>query len=247
MPNLPALQITNESEVHARGLAPLSEDVIDPDSFDLAPAPRPGWERPELFSLERRSLLMFSKTHMRIVFHDLKLLRKFSAFLVEHRPESVPLLVYHLDARKALAAIKYTNAVSDRLKLLGSLDFTKEPTPRTVNDILRKKAEASFEVLANEDLPAWITSVWMKAVEVSIRRRINGSLPSQLRECVFRRHRIMTSCFPACSGDTDDEWLIVCRRASQRLSSSQTLLVTIILFSSLRKVRVFVLISPSIP
>lgn len=185
IPILPPLQVTNENEVQRRGLAPLPEEVVDPDSFDLAPAPRPDWERPELFSLERRSLLLFSKAHLRIIFRDLKLLRRFSAFLVEHRPESVPLLVYHLDVRKALAAIKYTNAVTEMLRPLDALDFTREPAPKTSNDVLRRKADASFEVLAHQDLPAWITSVWMKAVEVSIRRRINGSLPSQLRECVM--------------------------------------------------------------
>lgn len=183
--SLPPLQVSNEHEVHARGLGPLPEDAIDPDSFDLVPPPRPDWEKPELFNLERRSLLMFSKTHLRIIFQDLKLLRKFSAFLVENRPGSVPLLVYHLDVRKALAAIKYTNAVNDHLRPLPSLEFTKEPAPKTTNDILKEKAEASFAALANEDLPAWITSVWMRAVEVSIRRRINGSLPSQLREYVM--------------------------------------------------------------
>lgn len=185
IPILPPLQVTNENEVHRRGLAPLPEEVVDPDSFDLVPAPRPDWERPELFSLERRSLLLFSKAHLRIIFRDLKLLRRFSAFLVEHRPESVPLLVYHLDVRKALAAIKYTNAVTEMLRPLDALDFTREPAPKTSNEVLRRKADASFEVLAHQDLPAWITSVWMKAVEVSIRRRINGSLPSQLRECVM--------------------------------------------------------------
>lgn len=182
--SLPRLQINNEHEVRVRGLGPLPEDVVDPDGFDLAPPARPGWERPELFSQERRSLLMFSKTHLRIIFRDLKLLRKFSAFLVEQRPASVPLLVYHLDTRKALAAIKYANAVTGSLQPLDTLESTREPAPRTDNEVLRKKAEASFARLATEDLPAWITSVWMKAVEVSIRRRINGSLPSQLREYV---------------------------------------------------------------
>lgn len=184
IPILPPLQVTNEDEVQRRGLAPLPEEVVDPDGFDLAPAPRPDWERPELFSLERRSLLLFSRAHLRIIFRDLKLLRRFSAFLVEHRPASVPLLVYHLDVRKALAAIRYTNAVAGALPPLEGLAVSREPAPRTSNEALRRRADASFDVLAHQDLPAWITSVWMRAVEVSIRRRINGSLPSQLRECV---------------------------------------------------------------
>ncbi|KAJ4387605.1 hypothetical protein N0V93_008201 [Gnomoniopsis smithogilvyi] len=180
---LPPLQLSSEASGRARGLQPLRETDVDPDSFDLAaPAPAGVEVRPLLEPLERRSLLMFSKTHLRIVFADLKLLRRFSVFLMEHRPEHVPLLVYHLDVRKALAAIRYTNSVTSLLKPMEGLAFTREQAPETMNEGLMRKLEESFSVLANEDLPAWITSVWMRAVEVSIRRRINGSLPTQLRD-----------------------------------------------------------------
>lgn len=182
--NLPPLQVSNEEEVRARGLAPLREEAVDLDSFDLAPPAQADREKPEKYSLERRSYYMFSKTHLRIIFKDFRLLRKFTAFLVEYRPESVPLLVYHLDARKALAALKYSNTVGGYLRPVESLSFTRAATPRSTNEELKRKAEASFEMLASEDLPAWITAVWMRAVEVSIRRRINGSLPTQLREHV---------------------------------------------------------------
>lgn len=182
--NLPPLQVSNEEEARARGLAPLREEAVDLDSFDLAPPPQADREKPEKYSLERRAFYMFSKTHLRIIFKDFRLLRKFTAFLVEYRPESVSLLVYHLDARKAVAALKYSNAVGDCLRPVDALPFTRAATPRSTNEELKRKAEASFEILANEDLPAWITAVWMRAVEVSIRRRINGSLPTQLRECV---------------------------------------------------------------
>lgn len=164
-------------------LQPLKESDVDLDSFDLAdPAPAGVEVQPQLEPLERRSLLMFSKTHLRIIFSDLKLLRRFSVFLMEHKPEHVPLLIYHLDVRKALAAIRYTNGVTSLLKPVDGLSFTKEQAPETANEGLVRKLEESFTVLANEDLPAWITTEWMRAVEVSIRRRINGSLPSQLRE-----------------------------------------------------------------
>lgn len=110
---------------------------------------------------------------------------------MEHRPQHVPLLVYHLDARKALAAVRYANAVAGELprrvecgegREEEMLAFTREPVAGIECAALVRKAEESFRVLADEDLPAWITSVWMRAVEVSIRRRINGSLPTQLRE-----------------------------------------------------------------
>ncbi|PSR74859.1 hypothetical protein BD289DRAFT_497613 [Coniella lustricola] len=166
--------------------------ALDLDGFDLAPPPAQadGAGRGDassaaaasqrLFPLERRALLLFSPTHLRLVFEDLGLLRRFTAFLVERRGEYVPLLLYYLDARKALAAIAYANAVAGALRPLDGAALSKTCAPNTENEVLRAKAEAAFETLANEALPAWVTSVWMRAVEVSIRKRINGSLPAQL-------------------------------------------------------------------
>lgn len=187
--NLPPLQVSNEEEAQARGLAPLRQEAVDLDSFDLAPPPQADREKHEKYSLERRAHLMFSKTHLRLIFQDFRLLRKFTAFLVEYRPDSVPLLVYYLNARKALAALRYSNAVGDCLRPVDSLAFTRAATPKSTNDELKRKADSAFDMLANEDLPAWITAIWMRAVEVSIRRRINGSLPTQLRECVKEPRR----------------------------------------------------------
>lgn len=180
----PALQSVEYLEVHgpSTGLGNDSATELDLDDFDLTPrAARNG----EMYTLERKSLLMFSKAHMRIIMQDFKLLRKFAAFMVEERPERVQLLAYHLDCRKALAAINFSNVVVGGMSLSsasvadGGVGATP---PATTNEELWKRADESFHQLASEDLPAWVTSVWIKAVEVSIRMRIIGSLPSQLRE-----------------------------------------------------------------
>lgn len=192
----PPLQFSRDADTHARGLSPLPEDAVDPDSFDLTAPPRgadleDASRGDKLEPLERRAQLLFSRAHLRIIISDLKLLRRFGVFLMEHRPQHVPLLVYHLDARKALAAVRYANAVAGTLARRveegegGVLGFTREAVGEVESEVLVRKAEESFRVLADEDVPAWITSVWMRAVEVSIRRRINGSLPTQLREWVF--------------------------------------------------------------
>lgn len=106
--------------------------------------------------------------------------------MTAHRPKSIPLLVYYLDTVKALAAFKYANAISEALEPLDAYDFTRDTAaaPKTVNDCLERKATAAFELLAQEDLPAFITNVWVQFVEVSIRRRIVGSMPAHLREYV---------------------------------------------------------------
>lgn len=179
-----------DEDLHDRGHTSESKDSavdLEADDFDLA-APRNGARTGgALYLLERKSLLMFSKAHMRIIMQDFKLLRKFAAFLVaSNRPEGVHVLAYHLDCRKALAAIKYSNTVAAGLSLAGktALDggVGETPPPATLNEELLSRAEESFQQLAGEYLPMWVTNVWVRAVEVSIRMRITGSLPSRLRE-----------------------------------------------------------------
>ncbi|KAK2615977.1 hypothetical protein N8I77_002698 [Diaporthe amygdali] len=176
---LPALQAT--SAEHSDGLEPLCEEEIEPGSFDLV---SPETEGPGLYSLEERSEFLFSPQHLRIIFGNFALFQRFSTFMSTHRPKSVPLLVYYLDTVKALAAFKYANAISEALEPLDAYDFTRDTTavPRTVNDCLEKKANAAFELLAQEEMPAFITNAWMQFVEVSIRRRIVGSMPAHLRD-----------------------------------------------------------------
>lgn len=170
--------------------------AVDPDSFDLAARgsspPTAGRPQPHLEPLERRSLLLFSRTHMRLVAGDAKLLRRFSVFLREQRPAHLPLLVYYLDMMKALAAVRYGSAVvgaAGRAPVAMALGLAPGcpagAAVAAVREALVARAEAAFRVLADEDLPAWVTSTWMRVVEVSIRRRINGSLPAPLREYVF--------------------------------------------------------------
>ncbi|KAI3397092.1 hypothetical protein diail_11235 [Diaporthe ilicicola] len=178
--SLPALQDTGVE--HFNGLEPLCEEEIDPGSFDLV-SPETE-EATGLYSLEERSEFLFSPQHLNIIFGNFTLFQRFSTFVTAHRPRSVPLLVYYLDTVKALAAFKYANAISDALEPLDEYDFTRDTAaaPKAVNDCLARKANAAFEVLAQEDLPAFITNVWMQFVENSIRRRIVGSMPAHLRE-----------------------------------------------------------------
>lgn len=178
---LPALQAATVD--HSDGLEPLCEEEIEPGSFDLV---LPETEEPGLYSLEERSEFLFSSQHLRIIFNDFTLYQRFATFMSTHRQKSIPLLVYYLDTVKALAAFKYANAISGAVEPLDAYDFTRDTTPisKTVNDCLQKKADAAFELLSQEDLPAFITDAWMDFVEVSIRRRIVGSLPAHLKEYV---------------------------------------------------------------
>jgi hypothetical protein len=158
-------------------LSPLLED--DPRSFDLvAPVEN---ERKQT-SLEDQSEQLFSRQHLQAIFNDTPSLLRFTTFLTASRPKSVPILIYYLDALKALRAIQYANAVAEALEPIEKLEFTENPARPTINTILEEKANQAFDVLVRDDLPAFITHVFTQVASVSIAKRVTGNLPPMLRE-----------------------------------------------------------------
>ncbi|KAJ8107168.1 hypothetical protein OPT61_g9052 [Boeremia exigua] len=158
-------------------LSPLLED--DPRSWDLV---EPEEEDRKVFSLESRSEQLFSKQHLTAIFKDTPSLLRFTSFLSVARPKSVPVLIYYLDALKALRAINYANAVAEALEPIPNLEFTDSQARPTVNGVLEEKARQAFDVLVRDDLPAFITHIFTQVVSVSISKRVTGTLPPLLRE-----------------------------------------------------------------
>ncbi|KAK2001986.1 hypothetical protein LX36DRAFT_569191 [Colletotrichum falcatum] len=175
--SLPPLQTKGAGDDEI--LEPLAEEEIEPGSFDLVV---PSHGDSAQYSLEARSELLFSKDHLKAIFKDYNLLQRFTSFLHSVRPDSLPLLTYYLDCLKALRAIAYANAIANGLDILPQYEFTSDDTSMTSNSSLEKRAEAAFDILVQEDLPAYITYTWIQTVSLSIKRRISGTLPVQLRE-----------------------------------------------------------------
>jgi hypothetical protein len=160
-------------------LQPLNDENVDPGSFDLVAPPQSG---PQQYSLETRSEQLFSTEHLKIIFEDPSLLLRFTGFLSTHRPGSIPVLVYYLDTIKALKAISYANAIAEALALVPGCEFTSTIAYPTINKGLEEKANQSFEVMVENDLPAYVTHVYIQTVSMSITRRIIGTLPPHIRE-----------------------------------------------------------------
>ncbi|KAF4632343.1 hypothetical protein G7Y89_g5779 [Cudoniella acicularis] len=177
LPSLPPLQQKGLDE-HDQ-LEPLNEEDIDLGSFDLV---APLEDRHKQYSLETRSELLFSTEHLKIIFGDPSLLLQFTSFLSTHRAVSVPILIYYLDAIKALKAISYSNAIAEALEPIEGFDFTAKTPASTINGDLQQKAKQAFDVMVREGLPAYITFAYIQTVSLSIQRRITGTLPSHLRE-----------------------------------------------------------------
>ena len=176
---LPPLQTKGPDNGDSSYLEPVLED--DPRSWDLV-APAQDDQDVGSYALEKRSDQLFSAEHLRTIFEDPRLLLRFTGFLNSHRPQSIPILIYYLDALKALRAIKYANAIAEALEPIKGQSFTNEPSKPTINATLEDKSNRAFEVLVQEDLPAYIAHTWTQVVSISIQRRITGTLAPHLRE-----------------------------------------------------------------
>jgi hypothetical protein len=173
---LPALQ-AKSAAADGDHLEPLIED--DPASFDLV-LPTDGAAR--VFQLEDRSEQMFSREHLLEIVNDNPMLLQFTNFLSSKRPKSIALMVYYLDAIKALRAITYANAIAEALTPIQEYGFSHHPAKPTMNSILEEKANDALDALVKNDLPAFITYTFIRVVSLSIQRRITGTLPPHLRE-----------------------------------------------------------------
>ena len=173
---LPALQAQSALD-KSDPMEPLTGDPAG--SFDLV---APAEEGRKAFSLEARSEQLFSRAHLEMIFANPSSLLRFTAFLSSHRSQSVPILIYYLDALKALKAIRYANAIAEALSPIPNYDFTANLATPTSNRELENKAASAFQVLTDEELPAFITYVFVQVVSQSISRRITGTLAPHLRE-----------------------------------------------------------------
>ena len=172
LPDLAPLQVQPAFDEADR---PITGD--DPASYDLVAPPK---GQKEVYSLEKRSQTLFSREHLQVIFSNPGLLFKFTSFLSAYRPKSVPVLVFYLDALKALRALHYANAICDGLDPIEGFDFTSQRPKPSVNTSLEQKANSAFDVLVREELPAYITHLYIQVVSLSISRRVTGALAPHL-------------------------------------------------------------------
>ncbi|KAI1771802.1 hypothetical protein F4818DRAFT_444797 [Hypoxylon cercidicola] len=166
---LPGLR--NKGKVEHDKLVEEDIDLITPYSTT---APR--------CSLEKRSEALFSTGHLQVIFGNPLLLQKFTDFLYTFRPESTPVLVYYLDAIKALKAVGYANSITQALIPIKGLKFSEGPISNLIHEPLLKRAGEALRALAREDLPAYITHRWVRIVNAAIKRKITGTLHVSLRD-----------------------------------------------------------------
>ena len=154
-------------------------DADDPGSYNLTTPARAAREG---FSLETRSQQLFSRRHLEIIFEDPAFLLRFTGFLSTYQPDVVPILIYYLDALKAIKAVAYANAIADALEPVEDEAHTHDPVPSLRYEALEGKATEAFDALVRDALPAYVAQIYVGIVSVSIAKRITGMLAPELRE-----------------------------------------------------------------
>ncbi|KAL8691981.1 MAG: hypothetical protein Q9218_002905 [Villophora microphyllina] len=125
-------------------------------------------------SLEARSELLFSRQHLELIFADKELAVRFGNFLRTYRPDSVPILGYYHDTVKALKTLKYAEAVVKSLERIPGLEFTLESSGVTMTWVLEDKANRVLDLLAKDDLPAFVAYVYVTIVDMALVERVTG-------------------------------------------------------------------------
>ena len=165
-----------------------SEDAPKPEwktsgdnvqNFDLKPPP----PNSKVKNLDTLSEKLFSGDHLRVILNDPSFFLRFTAFLNRYRPHSAPILVRYLEARKAMKAVEYANALAETMNPTPG-DHSSPCPAASIDPRFEARSNRSFESLVNEALPAYITNCLTKVVTESMVREITGQGIPVMRELV---------------------------------------------------------------
>ncbi|MCJ1358057.1 MAG: hypothetical protein MMC33_008055 [Icmadophila ericetorum] len=150
---------------------------VRPEDYDL---PASMEDANHLDAIEAVSQVMFCTEHLRVIFAEPSSLLKFTSFLTVYRPNSIPTLIYYLDAMKALKAISYANSIAQSLESMPAQDLQPIAEKASSNE-LEANAEKAFKQLVDNDLPAYVTYLYIQVVKASIMKLGTGTaLETQL-------------------------------------------------------------------
>ncbi|KAL6718089.1 hypothetical protein ACLMJK_004174 [Lecanora helva] len=135
---------------------------------------QPEGEKDIMKPLEQRAELLFSRQHLQLILADPKLSISFTDFLRTYRPDTVQILAYYLDVIKALKTIKYAESIIHGIEPVPGHEFTTEANSATMAWVLDDKADRALDILAKDDLPAFIAYVYVRTVDVALVDRVTG-------------------------------------------------------------------------
>ncbi|OQO12107.1 hypothetical protein B0A48_02746 [Cryoendolithus antarcticus] len=156
------------------GMGPASPDE---PSYDLkAPPPAVSHNNAETLALR-----LFSADHLDVLLRDPIQASKFQGFLAKFRPQYAATLTKYNDARKAITAIEYANAVAQSIAATnGSAPYNAA----NVDERFEAHAKGLAEDLIEDALPAYVTHRLVSVVTESLVKEITGNSAPIMRELI---------------------------------------------------------------
>jgi len=150
-----------------------SAAALDEPSYDLkppAPAVSPA-------NLERLAVRLFSSDHLDVILRDRATKARLSAFLAQYRPQHAAALARYVEAKKALAAVEYANAVAETI-------LPECGGAAVLDTRFNAAAREAAEDLVEDALPAYVTHRLVALVTDTLVKEITGNNMPIMRDLV---------------------------------------------------------------
>lgn len=146
---------------------------IDSDDDLQLNAPLP---KTSVTNVEGLSELLFSYEHLDYIIQDSILYTRLTEFLARYQPNLIPIVLHHMEIRKATKALEYANAVAGSL---GSFpgDSGSQPiqAAAAMNKDLEERRQRVIDILMSEALPAQINFSLIDVVTNAMQKAIRGA------------------------------------------------------------------------
>lgn len=156
-------------------------------AYDLRPPP-PANSDANAESIASR---LWSPEHLDVILQDSQHSQRFRSFLKSYHPHLAITLARYVEAQKALAAIRYANALADVVssgKAPGPQQPSQPPTTRSdaavVDTQFQNFSRKALDELVTEALPAYITYCMMTVVTESLVKDITRTNAPYMRDLV---------------------------------------------------------------
>lgn len=155
-------------------------DSEDQDSYNLKP-PLPPTIQQNQNGLESLATRFFSAEHLDVILQDHSLALRFTRFLDQYRPQHTDTLKQYAQARKAIAAVEYANAIARQLHPLSG---HKPLGAATLDQQFEARSKQTVEALVEEALPAYLTHRLVSLVTDTLVKEITGNSAPIMTELI---------------------------------------------------------------
>ncbi|KAL1599574.1 hypothetical protein SLS60_007377 [Paraconiothyrium brasiliense] len=155
-------------------------------SYDLHPPP-PTSDA----NAEQLASRLFSADHLDLILKDTEHSRRFRSFLERYHPQLAATLVRYLESQKALAAIRYANALAEVVSATRparsqqpSRSSSVKSNAAVVDTHFQSFSQKAVDELVDEALPAYITYRMITVVTECLVKDITGNNSPFMRDLV---------------------------------------------------------------